>query len=227
MAGGHGTDSRGGLSLGTLVIAIAAATAAALITSRLWARGAVLSTALTPLIVAIVSELLRRPADRVSQLRASRQASKADAAAPGGERPDEGMVTPAQPTREPVHVYGRGRVHLKLVLATGAIAFAIAAAALTLPELIFGGAVATNQQTTLFGGGTNKQPKPQGVGQQHPTAPQLTTTKSRTTTTKPRTTTTTRGARTTTPRTGTTTPRTPPSSSARNKPTKTAPVPTP
>lgn len=51
----------------------------------------------------------------------------------------------------------------KLVLATGAVAFAIAAVALTLPELILGGAVAFKQDTTLFGGGTNQPPKPQSV----------------------------------------------------------------
>jgi hypothetical protein len=50
----------------TLVIAAAAAVAAAVITSAFWQRGALISTALTPVIVALVQEVLRRPAERVS-----------------------------------------------------------------------------------------------------------------------------------------------------------------
>ena len=44
------------------------------------------------------------------------------------------------------------RVHLKLAVVTGLLAFLIAAAVLTLPELVFGGAVGSKDRTTIFGG---------------------------------------------------------------------------
>lgn len=43
--------------------------------------------------------------------------------------------------------------HLKVALLTGVLAFVVAVAALTLPELIFGGAVSSGGSTTIFGGG--------------------------------------------------------------------------
>ena len=52
-----------------------------------------------------------------------------------------------------------------------AIAFVIAAAALTLPELIFGKAVATDRHTTIFGGAPEEQ-----TSQPTPTAPATTPT---------------------------------------------------
>jgi hypothetical protein len=64
---------------------------------------------------------------------------------------------------EPMRVHGNPawkRIHPKVAIATGLAAFAIAVAALTLPELIFGGAVATRHRTTFFGGGQTTS-KPQ------------------------------------------------------------------
>src|SRR5262249_32956553 len=51
-----------GLSLQTLVIAAAAAGSAAIVTSFFWQKGTLVSAAMTPVIVAVVSEMLRRPA---------------------------------------------------------------------------------------------------------------------------------------------------------------------
>src|SRR5204863_2543100 len=66
-----------------------------------------------------------------------------------------------QAARDPlegVTLHGPSRrsriLHPKVWIATGLAAFAIAAAVLTLPELIFGGAVTTKHRTTLFGGGS-------------------------------------------------------------------------
>ena len=46
-----------------------------------------------------------------------------------------------------------GKVHLRVAIVTGLLAFAIAAVVLTVPELIFGGAVGSKDRTTIFGGG--------------------------------------------------------------------------
>ena len=55
------------LSVRTLVIASVASAVAAVLTSLFWTRGTPIAAALTPVIVALVSELLHRPADVLSQ----------------------------------------------------------------------------------------------------------------------------------------------------------------
>jgi uncharacterized iron-regulated membrane protein len=58
----------------------------------------------------------------------------------------------------PIRTYGRPtrrRLHLKVALVTGLIAFVLAAVVLTVPELVFGGSVASKGHTTLFGGKSN------------------------------------------------------------------------
>jgi hypothetical protein len=52
-----------------------------------------------------------------------------------------------------------GRIHPRVAIATGLLAFAIAAATLTLPELIFGGAVASGKRTTLVPVAAKSKPK--------------------------------------------------------------------
>src|SRR5436190_13593624 len=64
----------GGLSLRTLGIASAASLTAAMVTSRLFPSGTIYASAMTPVIVAAVSEVLNRPANRVSELRRQRRA---------------------------------------------------------------------------------------------------------------------------------------------------------
>jgi hypothetical protein len=179
----------GGLSLQTLVVASAASVVAAMVTSRLFPPGTVYASAMTPVIVAAVSEMLHRPANRAAQLRQQRRTMVLDARerqaahvlgddpSPFGGAPDfaRGAVAdeelgtngdghhPSPRFDAPVRIHGGrrwGRIHPKVVIATGLAAFAIAIAVLTLPELIFGGAVATTHRTTFFGGGhasTQKQ----------------------------------------------------------------------
>ena len=58
----------------------------------------------------------------------------------------------------PMRVYRQQpdrRLHIRIVLATALVAFAIAIAALTLPELIFGGSLASHARTSFFGGSTH------------------------------------------------------------------------
>jgi hypothetical protein len=73
--------------------------------------------------------------------------------APNGARPDPRMT--------PIRTYGtatrrRRPIHLKVALITGLVAFLLAAAVLTLPELIFGGAISSHHSTTFFGGASSK-----------------------------------------------------------------------
>jgi hypothetical protein len=162
-----------GLSLQTVVVASLASLSAALLTSRLLPPGAtVFTAALTPVIVALVSDMLHRPARRVTELRSRRTAVLREPARMGGG-PGEGRWVPLEPDsfdHDPVVTNGGGvprvsgrrdrRLHPKVIAATAAAGFILAAGVLTLPELIFGGAAAADRKTTLFGGAA-KPAKPE------------------------------------------------------------------
>src|SRR4051794_22225335 len=150
----------GGLSLQTLVIASAASLTAAMATSRLFPPGTIYASAMTPVVVAAVSEFLSRPVDRVSALREERrtmvrearrmeyarvrgeeqspllgapefaQGDEADELAAANGNGNGGGGKPHSTGTDPVK--RRLHLHPKLWIATGVAAFAIAAAALTL-----------------------------------------------------------------------------------------------
>jgi hypothetical protein len=218
-----GEEKREGLSLQTLVIASVASGIAAIVVSNFWRGGTFAAAAVTPVIVAVLSEMLRRPLEselvrrparrvsevgvRVADVRGTKSGepepppARADgqAAAPTGPlreqgprgappggpptapipdrrpqaepaepvaAPDPGAPAPGAPAPPgrrferdedeagPVRTYGRPRrrLHLRIALITGAIAFLIAAVAITVPELIFGGSVTGDRKTTLLGG---------------------------------------------------------------------------
>jgi hypothetical protein len=188
-----------GLSLQTLVIAALAAGSAAILTSSFWQKGTLVSAAMTPVIVAVVSEMLKRPAQKVRRATSSARtptparervplAYGAGAGSPA-ERPSREMPAPREPAApmSQYKVYRAesrgprvGRIHWKIVLATAAAAFVIAVAALTLPELLFGSSVSGSQSTTFFGGTTSTH---RATDQQ-----KTTTDKQKTTTDKQRTT---------------------------------------
>jgi hypothetical protein len=175
-----------GLSLQTLVLAAASSAAAAIVVSHIWKGGTVIAAAMTPVIVSIVKELLARPMDsemvRRPVQQVSRVASSRRRVATGAGVRTEGeaprSIEPPSPPAEagltPMRTYGRLRprkLHLKIAIVTGLIAFVIGAAALTLPELLFGGALSSSHQTTLFGGGGGKSSKSNG-GKNGSTQPQ-------------------------------------------------------
>jgi hypothetical protein len=100
----------------------------------------------------------------------------------GDDRPEPGFASAPNgngASHDPldgVQIHGRTRrparprIHPKAVIATGLAAFAIGAAVLTLPELIFGGSVASGRSTTYFGGG-----RPAAQQKKTQTAPKATT----------------------------------------------------
>jgi uncharacterized membrane protein YvlD (DUF360 family) len=179
MAEVKGNGRGEGLSLQTLVVAAAASAVAAIVVSHVWNGGTVIAAAMTPVIVTIVkelltrpmeSELVRKPVQQVGRLASGRLVvpGRAGAHASGEARvlppmedqsaePMNGGGPPrAEDELTPIRTYRAPRrrpIHLKIALVTGLIAFVIAAAALTLPELIFGSAISSHHSTTLFGGG--------------------------------------------------------------------------
>ena len=156
------------LQVRTLVIASLASLAAALITAQFWIAGTPIAAALTPVIVTIVSELLHRPTDAIAR-RVTTDRTAILPQATGAGSPEERQAE--EPTRvardfegEPAatRVYrtkrprGPGRIHPKVVALTAALAFAIAAAALTLPELIAGQSLGKGDRKTTFWGGSDR-----------------------------------------------------------------------
>jgi hypothetical protein len=179
-------EKRSGISIQTLAISAAAAVAAAVIVPMIWERGTLIATAMTPVIVALVSEALRKPAEAISTVapRVTRR-SATGAAVRAPERyepfdplpPEERDVAPEVRDDDPfgLRAAPRPRHHWKLALATGAVAFVIAAVFLTSSELVFGGpATRDSGRTTLFGGRratptVTATPSPSGERQATPT----------------------------------------------------------
>jgi hypothetical protein len=168
-------EKRSGISIQTLAISAAAAVAAAVVVPMIWERGTLVATAMTPVIVALVSEALRHPAEKITSATSSVVRRPGPAGGPeafdplaGGERgplPEPDSET-GGPTRDhdPFGLRERApiRRHWRLAVITGLVAFAVAVAALTLSELVFGGpATSESGRTTFFGGrDSDKQATP-------------------------------------------------------------------
>jgi hypothetical protein len=161
----RGTRTSSGISVQTLVIASASSLAAAIVVHEVWRGGAIIGAAITPVIVGIVGEALRRPVDRLTSVREGGRKLPADRAhdvpPPSRERGDDPFGLWEDDRRR-----SRGRTWLVLGLVTGVIGFAIAAFFLTGSELVFGGSVAGPRKTTIFGGGSTTRTTVETVTQQ-------------------------------------------------------------
>ena len=145
----------------TLAIASVASATAAVVTSQLWIAGTWIAAATTPVLVALISELLHRPTERIAErFTSDRPAVLGDERAehtPEAEPAPPAERTPAEPGPAPIRVYRsatpprrRRRIAVGAVLATGALALVIAVFALTVPELIAGGAIGKDNGGTTF-----------------------------------------------------------------------------
>jgi hypothetical protein len=158
-----------GISIQTLAISAGAAVAAAVIVPMIWERGTLVATAMTPVIVALVSEGLRHPAEKITTA-TSRVARRPDGAR-GPEPLDTGApdepfdplppVERVEPRRgdDPFGLRERPpiRRHWRLAVITGLVAFVLAVTALTMSELVFGGSATRDSNTTFFGGGRQEK----------------------------------------------------------------------
>ncbi len=167
------------LNARTLVIASAASASAAAVTSQLWIRGTWIAAAITPVIVAVVSELLHRPSERIARalttdqpqlildeapepatdgVRPDRDAPRPDPAAPPVARPSSrggvsGAPGPVRVYRQPAQVSKPPRIAVGVVLTTALIALLVAVVVITVPELIVGQSLGSGDNATTFGGG--------------------------------------------------------------------------
>jgi hypothetical protein len=193
------------VNLRTLAIASAASATAAVVTSRLWIAGTWIAAAMTPVLVALVSELLHRPTERIAERLTTERDALIREQAPVELAPDQ--APPAQESGvrdEPsVRVYRsaassprRGKIAIGAVLGTGGLALLIAVVALTVPELVAGGAIVKGDgKTTLFSGkkksskeepkepaSTNESTEEEPQPTEEETTPEETTTEPTTTT---------------------------------------------
>ena len=146
---------RSGFNPLTLAIAAVSAVVAAVVVSKVWAGGTLMATAMTPVIVAVVKEMLERPVQKipvsVSRISTARR-----------QDPDALVVEEFEPGQEEepsqVSVYGStGGRKWKLAALTGLLAAVVAIAALTLPELVAGHSIfGSDHRTTIFRGHASK-----------------------------------------------------------------------
>lgn len=202
-------ERSGGLSLQTLLISAAAAVAAATVVPLFWQRGTVIATAMTPVIVALVSEALRKPVEHVSSVAPrvtrrsgtgaavrryepdsarARDAAEVGARGRGPERfeplpPHLREDTPARRSDDPfgLRKAESRRPRLKIALVTGVLAFLVAGAAVTASELtVFGGSVSGERGRTTLLGGKSKAEKRQEERQEQDATPTATPEESQT-----------------------------------------------
>jgi hypothetical protein len=221
-------QARPGLSVTTLMIASLSSLAAALVVSKIWGGGTLFGAAMTPVIVALVSEGLRRPATIVTSVRPTRS-SRYDPVAEGRagmregdlERARSAMPAAAVAERRVHRVSGGGGSGLSLRLprprviaavVTGLVAFVLAGVFLTGSELVLGKSVVSSSKRTTF------------VPVHRSTSTSTTTKTTDTTpTTSTQSTTTTTAPQATTPPSNETTPTAPPAQTA--PPATTTPAP--
>jgi hypothetical protein len=162
-SGGRGQERR--LSIRTLLIAAVGSATAAIVTSQFWAGGTPIAAALTPVIVALVGELLHRPTEMIAgRITSNSRAIHPDRTAAEPTREPGHLREPRPAPPGPVRIYRprqaqRRKIAVGVVATTAVLAFAIAAAALTLPELIAGQSLVNGSRKTTLGGGHRAKPK--------------------------------------------------------------------
>ncbi len=171
------------ISLVTLVIASASSVVAAIVVSRIWGPGTLIGAAVTPVIVTLVSEALKKPAEVITVVRPASDRARQRAqprrreVAPDDLQAGDTVVAtppPAARTRRPA---------LVAAVLAGLLAFAIGAFVLTSTELVFGDAASGGGSTTYFSGGGDSGSPRTTPADEEPDAPVTTSTETQTTTT--------------------------------------------
>src|SRR3954447_12841700 len=169
-------EKSGGISVTTVLIASASAAAASIVVPLLWAGGGVVAAPLTPVIVTLVSESLRRPVTKVQEVAVWRKTPQGTAVRqPAGrdfhpvDPEEERIEIDPQHPDDPFGLYedergGGGGVFTRrkviIALGTRPIALALAAVVVTAGELTFGDSTSSGSKTTFFGGRRSSTPTP-------------------------------------------------------------------
>ena len=156
------------LNTRTLTIASVASASAAAVTSQLWIAGTWIAAALTPVLVALISEAMHRPTERIARAWTTERGARIS----GTHSATRAEPTAVTGTPGPVRIYRQSsprgstmltkrRLAIGTVAATAAIAFVIGIVALTTVDLVSGGSVGKGSgRSTLFStsGGNKDEP---------------------------------------------------------------------
>ncbi len=160
MSGSTTSRRSGAVDFPTLVVTALASAAAAYVTAQIWAPGTLAAAAFTPVLVALLKEMLFRPVEVVTRAVPVRGVVRSTSSTgepldePPRESPEEIEARIAQLGEAPGATRpGRSRRHWQLAIVTGLLGFIIAAVIITVPELLAGNSVAGGgRDTTLFSG---------------------------------------------------------------------------
>ena len=136
------SGSGGGINPRTLAVAGAASALATLIVPKIWAPGTIAAAAAMPIIVALLTEALNRPAQHVSR---------------AGELVRDRRTRRRDEDRFGLYAADRRRRRLRVALITGLLAFVIVGTVWTFGELAAGGSVSGDRRTTYFGGRSSEE----------------------------------------------------------------------
>jgi hypothetical protein len=153
------TSRSGGIDLSTLLTTAVASAVAAYVTSRIWAAGTLAAAAFTPVLVALLKELLMKPAAAVTRavpvrgvVRSASQAGDPDGR-PQTDTPESIEARIAQLGEAPGRSRPGRRRAWQVAVVTGLLGFILAAVIITVPELVAGSSASGGgRDTTLFGG---------------------------------------------------------------------------
>ena len=143
------------LSVLTLVIASVSSVIAAVVVSRVWGPGTLFGAAATPLIITLVGELLRKPAEVITVVRTPAGTQVREPGAPRLREIDTGALEAGDTVvAAPAAARRPRRPALLAALGTGLVAFVIGIVLLTSGELVLGGSSvgSEDKRTTVFGG---------------------------------------------------------------------------
>ena len=163
------------LNLRTLVFASIGSAAAAVITSQFWIAGTPIAAAMTPVIVALVSEMLHKPTAKIAEKFTAETDALPEAA--GAGPPPRSEARHPEPSARDVTIYTSPKRKLpwRTILLTGALAFVIAAAVLTLPELIAGQSLGRGDGSTSIFNRDRDRNRNTDTTEQQPTEEQTVT----------------------------------------------------
>ena len=169
--------SSGGSSidLPTLIVTAVASAIAAYVTSKIWAPGTLAAAAFTPVLVAVLKEMLIKPAEVVTRAVPVRGVVRSsggpqDHGLPAGslsrdpgvpDTPEDIEARIAQLGEAPGSSRPGHRRAWRAAIVTGLLGFLVAAVIITVPELVAGSSASGGgRDTTLFGGGKSSSAAP-------------------------------------------------------------------
>ena len=160
---------RSSIDLPTLIVTAVASATAAYVTSKIWAPGTLAAAAFTPVLVAVLKEMLIKPAEVVTRAVPVRGVVRSSSGpedpgvAPAGslsrdprppDTPDDIEARIAQLGEAPGSSRPGQRRAWQAAVVTGLLGFLVAAVIITVPELVAGSSASGGgRDTTLFGGG--------------------------------------------------------------------------